>query len=99
MFHQWFYTSDVSWRAQQIYGDNPELWDFSKKKGADVVVINLGTNDANAHNGVGREEYLEAYRLLIMGVHAVWPEAKIVSIVSPILNFLVVLGEWTNTSQ
>lgn len=48
MFYQWFYTSDVSPRANEIYGDKPERWNFSKHAAPEIVVINLGTNDANA---------------------------------------------------
>ncbi|KAH8654532.1 SGNH hydrolase-type esterase domain-containing protein [Tricladium varicosporioides] len=80
MFHQWWYTSDVSWRATQNYGDKPEVWDFSKQQAADIVVINLGTNDANAANNVSSEGYVEQYTKLVEGVHAVWPKAQIILI-------------------
>jgi hypothetical protein len=89
MFHQWFYTSDVSWRATQIYGDNPEPWDFSKHAAADIVVINLGTNDANKANSVGSEGYIAQYTILIEGIHAVWPKAQVILIVC-VLNPLLV---------
>ncbi|KAG9238734.1 GDSL-like Lipase/Acylhydrolase-like protein [Amylocarpus encephaloides] len=80
MFYQWYYTSDVSWRATQIYGDNPEPWDFSRQPAADIVIINLGTNDANAANSVTSAEYVSQYTMLIQGVHAVFPEAQIILI-------------------
>jgi hypothetical protein len=81
-FHQWFYTSDTSWRASQIWGEKPERWDFSKQPNADLVFINIGTNDANAANNVTSEMYYEQYKLLIEGVHGVWPEAQIILSVS-----------------
>lgn len=86
MFHQWFYTSDVSPRARDIWGDKPERWDFSKRPSADIVVINLGTNDANAHNNVTTGGYVAQYTTLIEGVHTVWPKAQIILIVSPLLD-------------
>lgn len=94
MSHQWFYTSDTSWRAQELYGQKPELWDFEKEKkeGGKVVVICLGTNDANSHNGVTGEEFLEAYRRLIMGVKGVWPGVKVVLVVSFLFLFREMSG-------
>ncbi|RAL66022.1 hypothetical protein DID88_005683 [Monilinia fructigena] len=80
MFHQWYYTSDTSPRAAQIWGDKPELWDFSKQDDADLVIINLGTNDSNEANNVTSAEYVAQYTLLIEGIHAVWPNAQIVLI-------------------
>lgn len=85
MFHQWYYTSDTSPRAAQIWGDEPELWDFSKQDEADLVVINLGTNDGNEVNNVTSAEYVAQYTLMIEGIHAVWPNAQIILMVSLIL--------------
>lgn len=82
MFHQWFYTSDVSYRATQIWGDQPEVWDFSKQPAADIVVINLGTNDANSVNNVTTAGYVAQYTELIKGIHTVWPNAQIILVVS-----------------
>ncbi|KAK1758626.1 SGNH hydrolase-type esterase domain-containing protein [Echria macrotheca] len=76
--HQWFYTSDTSWRASQAFGDNPEPWDFSKQPAADLVVINIGTNDQNSHNNVSAAVYADALTKIIQGVHGKWPDAKIV---------------------
>jgi len=56
------------------------VWDFSKKPAADIVIINLGTNDANAHNNVTTEGYVAQYKMLIEGIHAVWPKSQIVLI-------------------
>ncbi|ESZ94800.1 Lipase, GDSL-like protein [Sclerotinia borealis F-4128] len=80
MFHQWYYTSDTSYRASQIWGEKPELWDFSKQDDADLVVINLGTNDSNEANNVTSAEYVAQYTLLIEGIHAVWPNAQVILI-------------------
>lgn len=78
IFYQWYYTSDTSGRAYDIWGDKPELWDFSKHDPADIVIINIGTNDSN--NNVTAAEYVAEYTLLIEGVHAVWPKAQIILI-------------------
>ncbi|KAI1343372.1 SGNH hydrolase-type esterase domain-containing protein [Xylariaceae sp. FL0016] len=77
--HQWFYTTDTSWRGPQIWGDNPEPWEFSKQETTpDIVVINLGTNDNNAANNVSTETYVDAYTKLIEGVHGKYPKAQVV---------------------
>lgn len=85
--YQWFHTSDTSGRAIEIWGDEPEVWDFSKHPAADIVVINLGTNDANPSNNVTTEGFVEQYTELIEGVHGVWPNAQIILIVSPLSFF------------
>ncbi|EOD44803.1 putative gdsl-like lipase acylhydrolase domain protein [Neofusicoccum parvum UCRNP2] len=76
--HQWHYASDTSWRAQQLYGDAPEEWDFAAHPAADVVVVNLGTNDNNTANNVSASAYLQTYVDFVADVHAVWPSAQIV---------------------
>ncbi|KAI1818610.1 Lipase, GDSL-like protein [Poronia punctata] len=77
--HQWFYASDTSWRAAEIWGDEPEPWDFEKMETTpDLVVINLGTNDNNEHNNVSAEAYVDAYTKLIQGVHGKYPKAQVV---------------------
>lgn len=79
--HQWFYTSDTRYQATQIWGDNPEPWDFSKHPEADIVVINIGTNDQNEANNVTAEAYVEAYTKLVQGVHGKYPKAQVVLMV------------------
>ncbi|KAK4232281.1 SGNH hydrolase-type esterase domain-containing protein [Podospora fimiseda] len=76
--HQWFYTSDTGGRAYQIHGENPEPWDFSKHPAADIVVINIGTNDHNTHNNVSTEDYIDALTKLVQGVHGKWPKAQVI---------------------
>ncbi|KAK3694801.1 SGNH hydrolase-type esterase domain-containing protein [Podospora appendiculata] len=76
--HQWFYTSDTSYRASVAYGDNPEPWDFSKRPAADIVVINIGTNDQNAANNVSTTVYIDALTKIIQGVHGKWPKAHVI---------------------
>ena len=66
----------------------PEPWDFSKQQAADLVIINLGTNDANAANNVSASTYVEHYKRLIQGVHGVWPDAQVVIMVCPLSTFL-----------
>ncbi|CZR51673.1 related to GDSL-like lipase/acylhydrolase domain protein [Phialocephala subalpina] len=80
MFYQWYHTSDTSGRAIDIWGDKPEVWDFSKQTAADIVVINLGTNDNNSANNVTTDGYVAQYTMLIEGIHAVYPKAQIVLI-------------------
>jgi hypothetical protein len=86
IFYQWFHTSDTSGRAIKIWGDSPEVWDFGKHAAADIVVINIGTNDANSANNVTTEGYVAQYKMLIEGIHAVWPDAEIILIVRPLLS-------------
>ncbi|KAL5354820.1 hypothetical protein ACLOAV_000911 [Pseudogymnoascus australis] len=76
--YQWYRTSDTGGRATNIYGTNPPLWDFSKHPAADIVVINLGTNDNNTANNVTNEDYYKSYVELVEGVHNVWPNAQII---------------------
>jgi hypothetical protein len=81
MFHQWYYTEDTSGRPNG--GGKPEVWDFSKQQDADIVIINIGTNDQNSANGpVPPAAYAAQYQLLIEGVHTVWPNAQIILVVS-----------------
>ncbi|KAL0260517.1 hypothetical protein SLS55_004206 [Diplodia seriata] len=78
---QWRYASDTSYRATELYGtnhDDAEEWDFAAHPAADVVVINLGTNDNNTANNVSAAAYLDAYVDLVADVHEVWPQAQIV---------------------
>ncbi|RYP02888.1 hypothetical protein DL764_005544 [Monosporascus ibericus] len=77
--HQWFYTSDTGGRASEIWGDEPEPWDFSKPDTEpDIVVINLGTNDANEANNVSSKAYVDGYKKLIQGVHGKYPKAQVI---------------------
>ncbi|KAL4897132.1 SGNH hydrolase-type esterase domain-containing protein [Aspergillus ambiguus] len=76
--YQWYRTSDTSWRATQIYGDNPPKWNFKKQKPADLVVINIGTNDNNIVNNVSSTNYYNDYIELVGGIHKIWPHAQIV---------------------
>ncbi|KAK4145780.1 lipase [Dichotomopilus funicola] len=76
--HQWFYTSDTSYRASVIHGDNPEPWDFENHPAADIVVINIGTNDNNEANNVTTEAYIDGLTKIIQGVHSKWPKAQVV---------------------
>ena len=90
--YQWYHTSDTSSRAYELYGDNPPLWDFAKHPAADIVLINLGTNDNNTVNNVSSQAYYDSYLQLIDGVHNVWPQSKVVimvcSISSVFMRFL-----------
>ncbi|KAF2116546.1 acetylxylan esterase [Lophiotrema nucula] len=76
--YQWFQTSDTSWRASEIYGTEPEKWDFSLHPSADIVLINLGTNDNNTHNNLTSDQYYNSYLSFIPKVHEVYPDAQII---------------------
>jgi hypothetical protein len=62
--------------------DKPEPWDFSKRPAADIVVINIGTNDNNEANNVTTEAYIDGLTKIIQGVHGKWPKAQVVVMVS-----------------
>ncbi|KAL9065867.1 MAG: hypothetical protein Q9157_007327 [Trypethelium eluteriae] len=76
--YQWFKTSDTSYRATQIYGSNQPDWDFSAHPAADIVVINIGTNDAGSSANVSDAEFTANYITFINRIHCVWPDAQIV---------------------
>jgi lysophospholipase L1-like esterase len=61
--------------------DNPEPWDFSKNPAADLVVINIGTNDNNKANNVSTAAYIDALTKIIQGVHGKWPKAHVIVMV------------------
>ncbi|CZT07665.1 related to GDSL-like lipase/acylhydrolase domain protein [Rhynchosporium agropyri] len=76
--YQWYQTSDTSPRSREIYGTEPEPWDFAKHPAADLVVICLGTNDNNSLIDVASEDYVKSYIELVDGVHEKYPKANIV---------------------
>ncbi|KAH1980074.1 hypothetical protein KXW88_006918 [Aspergillus fumigatus] len=76
--YQWYRTSDTSWRAHEIYGDNPPKWNFAAQRPADLVVINIGTNDNNPANNVSSTDYYNDYITLVGNIHKIWPKADIV---------------------
>jgi hypothetical protein len=78
--YQWYQTSDTSPRAQAIYGSNPEPWDFHAHPAADIVLINLGTNDNNTYNNVSGTVYYNDYIKFVTNIHEIWPKAQIILI-------------------
>ncbi|KAL4939214.1 hypothetical protein BDV06DRAFT_214485 [Aspergillus oleicola] len=76
--YQWYRTSDTSSRAADIYGEDPPIWDFSSQQAADLVVINIGTNDNNPANNVSGTDYFSDYVKLVENIHEIWPDAKVV---------------------
>ncbi|KAL4890162.1 acetylxylan esterase [Aspergillus ambiguus] len=76
MTHQWFQIPDVGTRANATYGQKPVPWDPTGRRAADLVVINLGTNDDT--NDIPGDQFYDAYVNLVNDVHRVWPAAQIV---------------------
>jgi hypothetical protein len=76
--YQWYRTTDTSPRAMATYNTTPPLWDFSSQPAADIVLINIGTNDRNKANPVTTAQYLQSYIDFIPKVHAVYPNAQII---------------------
>ncbi|KAK4453381.1 SGNH hydrolase-type esterase domain-containing protein [Podospora aff. communis PSN243] len=76
--HQWFYTSDMMSRDPDVFADIPEPWDFSKHPAADLVIINIGTNDQNSHNNVSAPVYIDALAKIVQGVHGKYPNAQVI---------------------
>ena len=62
--------------------DIPEPWDFKKHPAADIVVINIGTNDHNEANNVSTDAYIDALTKIIQGVHGKYPKAQVIVMVS-----------------
>lgn len=61
--------------------DNAEPWDFAAHPAADLVIINIGTNDVSY--SVADDAYADSLTKLIQGVHGVWPDAQVLIMVSP----------------
>ncbi|OOO06664.1 major facilitator superfamily MFS_1 [Aspergillus oryzae] len=78
MTYQWSRASDVGDRANAAFGDKPEAWNFTAHRVADLVIINLGTNDARTVNNVPSDDYYQSYVKMVENVHGVWPDAQIV---------------------
>ncbi|KAI9373476.1 SGNH hydrolase-type esterase domain-containing protein [Aspergillus egyptiacus] len=76
--YQWYRTSDTSPRAQEIYGNEPPDWDFRAQQPADLVVINIGTNDHDPVNNIPSERFYTDYVKLVTDIHRIWPKAQIV---------------------
>lgn len=75
--YQWFRTQDTSWRARQLYSE-PEMWDFAAQPPADLVLINIGTNDQNKQFNVSGARFQESYDAFLGRLHAIWPKAQLV---------------------
>ncbi|OOF91404.1 hypothetical protein ASPCADRAFT_518627 [Aspergillus carbonarius ITEM 5010] len=78
MTYQWFYASDAGVRANATYGDHPEKWNFSSRPPADLVVIDLGTNDRRPQNNIPGSTFYDSYVDLVNSVHDTYPNAQIV---------------------
>ncbi|KAI9044492.1 SGNH/GDSL hydrolase family protein [Aspergillus affinis] len=73
-----FELRDVGDRATASYGTHPEKWNFNAHRPADLVVINLGTNDHRDPNNLPGETFATSYIDLIEAVHKTWPKAQVV---------------------
>lgn len=82
--YQWKQASDCGARAKKTYGANPEQWNVSDHRAADLVVINLGTNDHRKGNEVAPDDFYDSYVKLIEEVHEAWPQANIIIMVYPL---------------
>ncbi|KAB8069341.1 SGNH hydrolase-type esterase domain-containing protein [Aspergillus leporis] len=78
MKYQWSRASDVGDRANAIFGDDPEPWNFTAHRAADLVIINLGTNDGGPPNNIPGNEFYKNYVEMVEEVHRGWPNAQIV---------------------
>lgn len=72
-----------------LYGGRETLWDFSEFS-SDVVVINLGTNDASycSNSLTGRQEFTRAYADFIRQVRYYNPYAYIICMLGDMNNSL-----------
>lgn len=48
---------------------------------ADLVVINIGTNDWRSPNDLPKDDYYNSYIKLIDEIHSVWPDTQIIIMV------------------
>lgn len=76
-------------KACHLTGTEDVLWDFSKVKN-DLVVINLGTNDASYCSGsaYGRQQFTDAYVQMLFSVREKNPDAYILCILGDMNNSL-----------
>ncbi len=76
-------------KACHITGQDDPLWDFSKVRN-DIVVINLGTNDASycGSSYYGRQKFTEAYVNMLVTVREKNPDAYILCILGDMNNSL-----------
>ena len=76
-------------KACHITWQEDPIWDFSKVKN-DIVVINLGTNDASycGNSSYGRQKFIGAYIDMLITVREKNPDAYIVCILGDMNNSL-----------
>ncbi len=72
------------WYDYTCYGDTTQRWDFSLFR-PDIICVNLGTNDLST-TGYRVDLYKQAYRKLIVHLHQVQPQAKIVMLAGGMLT-------------
>jgi hypothetical protein len=56
----------------------PEKWDFAAQPPADLVLLNIGTNDNNKQFNVSGPQLQESYDAFVGRIHAIWPMAQLV---------------------
>lgn len=76
-------------KACHLTGQEDILWDFTRVKN-DLVVINLGTNDASYCSGSasGRQQFTQAYVQMLLTVREKNPDAYILCILGDMNNAL-----------
>jgi len=66
---------DTTWRARQLYGNEPEIWDFAASPPADLVLLNIRTKD---HKNGSATLFRQTYDSFVGKIHGVWLKANIV---------------------
>ncbi len=76
-------------KACHLTGSEDALWDFTRVKN-DLVVINLGTNDASYCSGsaYGRKQFTDAYVQMLLTVREKNPDAYILCVLGDMNNSL-----------
>jgi hypothetical protein len=69
---QWLKVPATSDRALSIYGSDAASildWDCWPYAAADIIIINIGTNDNNTNNNITTVQYYNSYVQLINEIH------------------------------
>ncbi|MCM8531162.1 MAG: GDSL-type esterase/lipase family protein [Lentisphaeraceae bacterium] len=78
---------------------NPKLiWDH-KINPPNIICINLGTND-NAHGGLNKDEYIQAYKKFVTRLRTYYPNATVIGLVGPMYSSKLypIMTDWVGES-